>query len=213
MAAENFFSRWSRRKVAAVEDKQAPPAAAQPSVAPVQDKLPAATQQAEQPGAGQTKPPLTMEDVANLTHDSDYSAFVARGVDENVKRSALKKLFSDPHFNVMDGLDTYIEDFNKFEPIPPEMLAALNHARSLLDPLAHLEKPMMRVADNSDQSEHPVAQADQQQTDQPELTASATTEDPAAPPADVEQAPGSGEENEAAPEATIDPVKLSQARP
>jgi hypothetical protein len=209
MAAEGFFSRWSRRKVEAAEDK---PAGAQPSGVPVEGDLPA-TQQAGQPVADQAKPQLTMDDVAKLTQDSDYSAFVARGVDENVKRSALKKLFSDPHFNVMDGLDVYIEDFNKFEPIPPEMLAALNHARSLLDPLSHLGKPVMPLADSSDESGQPVAEADQQQTDQSELTASATAEDPAVPPADVEQAPDSGEEGETAPGAPVGPVKLSEARP
>ena len=41
---------------------------------------------------------------------------------EDVRRAALKKLFSDPRFNVMDGLDVYIDDYSKTEPIPPEML-------------------------------------------------------------------------------------------
>jgi hypothetical protein len=93
------------------------------------------------------------------------------------------------------------------------MLAALNHAKSLLDPLSHLEKPMMRLADNSDESEQPVAEADQQQTDDPELIASATAEDPAVPPADVEQAPVPAEQDDAAPGTTIDPTKPSEARP
>ena len=44
----------------------------------------------------------------------------------------MKKLFaSDPHFNVMDGLDTYIDDYNKFEPIPKSMLRQLVSARAL----------------------------------------------------------------------------------
>ena len=30
----------------------------------------------------------------------------------------MKKLFSDPHFNVMDGLDTYIDDYGKPDPLP-----------------------------------------------------------------------------------------------
>jgi hypothetical protein len=42
-----------------------------------------------------------------------------------VKNAAMKKLFADPHFNVMDGLDTYIDDYGKADPIPPEMLASL----------------------------------------------------------------------------------------
>jgi hypothetical protein len=58
-----------------------------------------------------------MDDVAHLTRSSDYARFIAPGVDESVKRAAMKKLFSDPHFNVMDGLDVYIEDYNKTTPL------------------------------------------------------------------------------------------------
>jgi hypothetical protein len=32
----------------------------------------------------------------------------------------------------MDGLDTYIDDYNKFEPLTPLMVAALNHAKDLV---------------------------------------------------------------------------------
>jgi hypothetical protein len=53
-------------------------------------------------------------------------------VEEGVKRAALKKLFSDPRFNVMDGLDTYIDDYTKSEPISEAMLATLEHARQTL---------------------------------------------------------------------------------
>jgi hypothetical protein len=70
---------------------------------------------------------------------------MAQGVDESVKRSAMKKLFTDPHFNIMDGLDIYIDDYNKFEPISPALLASLNHAKALLDPLSQLKTPLMRL--------------------------------------------------------------------
>ena len=53
-------------------------------------------------------------------------------VDEGVKRAALKKLFSDPRFNVMDGLDVYIDDYSIEDPIPPGMLAQLQHAQTTL---------------------------------------------------------------------------------
>jgi hypothetical protein len=58
-----------------------------------------------------------MDDVAHLTRNSDFARFIAPGVDEGVKRAAMKKLFSDPYFNVMDGLDTYIEDYNQTTPL------------------------------------------------------------------------------------------------
>jgi len=48
-----------------------------------------------------------------------------------VKSAAMKKLFSDPHFNVMDGLDTYIDDYNKPDPIPLAMLRQMNQSKFL----------------------------------------------------------------------------------
>lgn len=57
-----------------------------------------------------------------LTTRDDFSRFVGRGVSPQVKNTALKTLFSDPHFNVMDGLDTYIGDYNTPDPLPAGML-------------------------------------------------------------------------------------------
>ncbi len=42
-----------------------------------------------------------------------------------LKRAALKQLFRDPRFNVMDGLDTYIDDYTQADPIAPDVLADL----------------------------------------------------------------------------------------
>jgi len=67
-----------------------------------------------------------------LTPASDYRAFFHPKVNEDVRRAALKKLFSDPHFNVMDGLDVYIDDYSKSEPIPAAMLASLRQAQNIL---------------------------------------------------------------------------------
>ncbi len=81
-------------------------------------------------------PPVpTLADVAALTRESDFSPFMARGVGDDVKRAAMKKLFTDPRYNVMDGLDTYIDDYNKPDPIPPAMLRQLMAGfRKFVDP-------------------------------------------------------------------------------
>jgi hypothetical protein len=142
MAADEFFARWARRKSDAPHD---------PAPAPAADASTTATRtvaDASQIDDSKAKPLPSLEDVANLGHDSDYSVFMASGVDEAVKRSAMKKLFTNPHFNIMDGLDIYIGDYNKFEPITPEILAALNHAKALLNPLAQFEAPLMGMLDN-----------------------------------------------------------------
>lgn len=125
MAAETFFARWSRVKA---ESRPAADAAlAEPSpVVPVAPAAPVGEATAVE------APAPTLEQVQSLTADSDFTPFVARGVDEAVRRAAMKKLFADPHFNVLDGLDTYIDDYNKFEPLTPLMVAALNHAKDLI---------------------------------------------------------------------------------
>jgi len=140
---EGFLSRWSRRKAQqqhggrdAVADAS-PVAPAPPSVVPqtvvdVPPAAPAAVSNAQPAPAEPPAPALpTMDDVAALTRESDYSRFVAPGVDDGIKRAAMKKLFSDPHFNVMDGLDTYIDDYNKPDPIPLAMLRQLNQSKLL----------------------------------------------------------------------------------
>jgi hypothetical protein len=77
-------------------------------------------------------PPAELPALEALTFESDFGAFMHAKVDEGVKRAALKKLFSDPRFNIMDGLDVYIDDYSIEDPIPPGMLAQLQHARTTL---------------------------------------------------------------------------------
>ena len=111
--AERFsLSRWSRRKLAAAAE--APVAA--PAVAPAA---------AAAPGVSVPPAPAELPPVESLTFDSDFTAFLRPGVDDKVKRAALKQLFRDPRFNIMDGLDTYIDDYTKADPIPPDILADL----------------------------------------------------------------------------------------
>jgi len=144
MAEEGFLRRWARRKTetrAGIEP--APEAASEPAAGTaaeaVVDSLSPRVPAAEAaPGARAAAPIIlpTMDDVAQLTSESDFSAFVARGVDQAVRRSALKKLFADPHFNVMDKLDMYMDDYNVASPMPADMLASLKHSKSFFDQAA-----------------------------------------------------------------------------
>jgi hypothetical protein len=81
----------------------------------------------EPPAPAAELPPLE-----TLSMDSDFGAFMRGKVEEKVRRAALKKLFSDPHFNVMDGLDIYVGDYSQEDPIPQAMLEQLEHARATL---------------------------------------------------------------------------------
>ena len=66
-----------------------------------------------------------------LTPESDFTPFAAPNVAPEVKNAAMKKLFADPHFNVMDGMDVYIDDYSKPDPIPHAMLRKLASAKFL----------------------------------------------------------------------------------
>jgi hypothetical protein len=111
---ERFLSRWARLKQQAQEDDA------------TQQREPAPT---PEPDA----PPPELPPLEKLSLDSDYSGFFHPKIDENLRRAALKRLFSDPHFNVMDGLDIYIDDYSKPSPLPAEMLATLRQAQKILD--------------------------------------------------------------------------------
>jgi hypothetical protein len=69
--------------------------------------------------------------VQALTPESDFSRYTAPQVAPEVRNAAMKKLFADPHFNVMDGLDIYIDDYGKPDPLPASMLRSLASAEFL----------------------------------------------------------------------------------
>ncbi|MDO8179219.1 MAG: DUF3306 domain-containing protein [Undibacterium sp.] len=130
MAAEDFFNRWSKRKESLAVQVPAEAIEVTAEISqPISTTLPGA------------------EDVAQLHDESDFSLYMKQGVDESVRRSAMKKLFSNPHFNVMDGLDIYVADYSQADPLPPGMLASLRHAQTLLNPLQHLENASQRLLD------------------------------------------------------------------
>ena len=116
--AGGFLNRWSRLKSGEQSEPEKKSAdqtkqeltskpEVQQSTADTSDALPSAT----------------LDDVEKIDRFApDFSAFMKPDVDPAVQQAAMKKMFSDPHFNVMDGLDIYIDDYSKPDPIPMEML-------------------------------------------------------------------------------------------
>ena len=140
---EPFFSRWSKRKQAlaqglpVAEPEPSKPTPARPVQPPVASVLKAREGQpdrvhtdAHAPETEQGAIPElpSLEDARALTPKSDFRPFMQQGVASDVRNAAVKKLFTDPHFNVMDGLDIYIDDYSKSDPLPlavaRELLAA-----------------------------------------------------------------------------------------
>ncbi|MBJ7380181.1 MAG: DUF3306 domain-containing protein [Polynucleobacter sp.] len=127
MAEDRFLSRWARRKAGLESDKTKEiDADNQQLVEPVLAKTSTATEAAPE------KPVANMDDVEQIDSKApDFSAFMQSNVDPAVQQAALKKMFTDPHFNIMDGLDIYIDDYSKPDPIPLEMLKRMNQSSML----------------------------------------------------------------------------------
>lgn len=156
MPNEGFLQRWSRLK--------ADPAAAEEIVAP--EPAPAAPL-ASAPVAEVPLP--TLADAAQLNADSDYSAFVARGVDASVRRLALKKLFADPHFNLGDGLDIYMGDYTIPSPVSEEMLASMTHAKNIFGRIEEAVEALAGEVLADEVPPVPVITQDQPATEAPAL--------------------------------------------
>jgi len=132
--ADGFLSRWSQRKAGKVTPEPATQSNSS-GLKTVPDVVDGTKLDVNQQNTAldQTAalPQLTLDDVAKLNHQDDFSVFMQSGVDPDVKRAAMKKLFSDPRYNIMDGLDIYIDDYSKPDPIPPEMLRRLVQSQML----------------------------------------------------------------------------------
>lgn len=164
---ENFLSRWSRRKS---ESKE--PAGED---AGATDRVPA-TGPARDSGTAPVvseRPPLPP--VQSLTTESDFAPFMSAEVDGDVRRRALKTLFSDPRFNTMDMLDVYVDDYSKPDPLPDSWLSQLQQVARLGDRAGRDREEAERLrlaaeAGSNGPAEEPVAP-------------------PVSPPADVPQYP------------------------
>lgn len=135
---ENFLDRWTRLKH---ESKDLP-------------------QESEKEPKGQAGEAPPLPPVGELTAESDFTGFMHPKVDDALRRVALKKLFSDPHFNVPDPYEAYSGDWTVGEPISEEMLATLNQARTLLfdkDPAKEPPNPeeAPKIAGGDAPAEHP----------------------------------------------------------
>lgn len=114
---EAFLDRWSRVK-REVKAGAVPPGTVGAAEAP---RLP------------------SLEALAAQGLEADFAPFMQKGVAEATRRAAIQQLFKQPVFNVMDGLDVYIEDFNIYEPLTAAELPGLAHARAMLFPETEAE--------------------------------------------------------------------------
>jgi len=169
-ADEPFLGRWSRLKARARERDAQPQA---PGDAQASDAPPAASATDATAAAA---PPLQLPDLEQLGEDSDYSAFLTPGVDAELRRRALRKLFHSPKFNVFDGLDTYRDDFTAFPTLGSVVTADMRHQleRTARELAARAEQALSRETPTTEPAppaiahEPPPAPADKPNARNPE---------------------------------------------
>ena len=149
----SFLSRWSKKKIdakndAPAETKLGGDTGVEPNVGMASDASISAsnssidglskpnmpeTPHPEPSSAKATLPDGELPSIETLTHEADFSPFMAKGVDPSLRNQAMKKLFADPHygFDNMDKLDIYLDDYSKFEPLPLEIVKQMYQSRSL----------------------------------------------------------------------------------
>ena len=150
LVSDGFLGRWTKRKAQVREglplDEPGSPSPIRSAAvgrggqaqAPVVARIAAVASPSPQTGEGPVPiaapgevPGPTLQDAQALTTESDFKPFMARGIAPEVKNAAMKKLFTDPHYNVMDRLDIYIDDYSQADPIPESMLRQMVGAQFL----------------------------------------------------------------------------------
>jgi hypothetical protein len=208
---EPFLARWARLKREARES-----ATAEPAPPPEEPAVPAQAGVAGLAGpanletgsaiaadpidaAGPEAVVPELPSLDSLTEESNFGAFMAPGVTPELRRQALRKMFTNPKYAIVDPLDPYRADYAAFTPLGDIITSDMKfHAERLL------RKQLEKDAEAAEAAGDTTAEAE------PALAAT----EPGAPPADAGAQPHAGAEPEAAvaPDATPKPTENDDER-
>ncbi len=151
MNDEGMLARWSRRKrqdtaSRAEEDRLVE----QAREALVKESLDAPVEIPEAP----LLTDADMPDVDSLTEESDFSGFMSRGVSDELRNLALRKLFGAPSFNVRDGLDEYDDDYTQFEALGDTITCDMKHQMEM-EARKQLEREQAALLEGEEPPEPP----------------------------------------------------------
>ena len=143
MADEGFLQRWSRRKAEA----RTAPKAGEPEqeTALERAELPQAAEPRDPPASTGSRPPDDVEaavdlealpDIDTLTYESDFTAFMRKGVPPELRKRALQRLWrSNPTLANLDGLVEYGEDYTQIGTAKQIVRTAYQVGRGMLERL------------------------------------------------------------------------------
>ncbi|MDT0499857.1 MULTISPECIES: DUF3306 domain-containing protein [unclassified Halomonas] len=157
------FERWSRRKLGEESEMatplpdgapldepdthatHAPPGDNQPS-----DHQEGMTREAEPPTPGSLD--HTLPDPDTLPAEADFSAYLQQGISRQLRRRALRRLWSAGNYGVRDGLDDYDENYNEvLKPLARDMAEQLRRwTRPSEEALEETPQEAQHAADDVD---------------------------------------------------------------
>ena len=85
------------------------------------------------------------------------AVFFSSRVSPELRRQALRRLFSLPIYNVRDGLNDYDDDFTRFEPLGNTLTADMRHQLELRE-----QRERQRLAEQQTAEAPPCAEAEPQ---------------------------------------------------
>ena len=146
---DRFLERWSRRKRAKEDGEPAE----SPGPPPVE---------LEEETDGDPEVVARLPDIESLDESSDFTAFMAEGVPEALRRRALRKLWRlNPIFANLDGLNDYDEDYTDAATVIAGLKTAYKVGRGMLDDRPEAE------AETEETAAHGVEIAEEEASSEP----------------------------------------------
>lgn len=155
-----------------------------------------------------------MPAVDSLGESSDYSDFFSKGVSPELRKKALRHLFSHAVFNQRDGLNDYDEDYTTFEPLGDTITSDMrwHKARKERELAEQEEAEKLRQAELSsdeqtaDANESDDAAIEQQSEEQQEMESAEVDTSDTASSDSADSSPPDQSDRDAAAASTDDAV-------
>ena len=177
---ENLLSRWSRRKQQAREGTEPANPERMDTQQNLSEREPEGSLSSSAQLEAQTESEVVLTDedmppIESLNENSDFSGFMSRGVSDELRNLALRKMYSAASFNVLDGLDDYADDYTSFEKLGDIVTSDMKHriemeaSRKLEQEAAKLIKSeSAEIPEQAQDEPHRLAQSLEMQDEQSE---------------------------------------------
>lgn len=211
---EGFLQRWSRRKQSALrddeisEDESQTPGADEEAglIEPSADEASSAELEAGSVSEAELEPePPGDEDMPpleSIDETGSVAAFLSPRVSEGLRRAALRRLFRQPKYNVVDMLDDYAEDYSKPVALGSVVTADMRYRAE--QAAKRMERKLKESLAEQDESSDAVAAVDGENAPDPETEPNTETPAAASPGTDDQTLAGAGDAPEGADDADPD---------